>query len=73
MTLSASLIGAVGLLGLLSASFLVHLRRLTSLLKPLVDAEYGSATFLTGATRAKLQLRVSTSGLLIRKSPEPIL
>ena len=52
---------------------LFHLRRLTSLFKPLVDAEYGSATFITGATRAKLQLRVSTSGLLIRKSPEPIL
>ena len=40
------------------------------ILRPLVDAEYGSATF-TGATArggATYQIRVSTSGLLVRAS-----
>lgn len=36
-------------------------------LKRLVDAEYGSATFLEVDRPARLEIRVSTSGLLIRR------
>ena len=36
-------------------------------LRPLVDAEYGSATFISAREPAELELRVSTSGLLFRK------
>ncbi len=44
-----------------------HLRRGLSLLSPLVDAEYGSATFVTAPDETAMwELRVSTSGLLIR-------
>lgn len=35
-------------------------------LAPLLDAEYGSATFITVDQPAEFQVRVSTSGLLIR-------
>jgi hypothetical protein len=35
-------------------------------LKPIVDAEYGSATFVPVRGRMELELRVSTSGLLFR-------
>jgi hypothetical protein len=45
---------------------LFDLRRRFALLAPLVDAEYGSATF-TGAREGGYELRVSTSGLLIRR------
>lgn len=43
-----------------------HLRWRYSLLRPLLDAEYGSATFMTADKPARLELRVSTTGLLIR-------
>lgn len=36
------------------------------LLGPLVDAEYGSAAFVAGSRPAQYQVRVSTSGLLMR-------
>ncbi|MDP2469321.1 MAG: hypothetical protein Q8W45_06945 [Candidatus Palauibacterales bacterium] len=46
---------------------LFHLRRALPLLSPLVDAEYGSATFVTAPVeKAMWEIRVSTSGLLIR-------
>jgi hypothetical protein len=45
---------------------LFRLRALALALRPLVDAEYGSATFVPAGRRAELELRVSTSGLLIR-------
>jgi hypothetical protein len=48
---------------------LFDLRRRYALLAPLLDAEYGSATFVDAARPAKLELRVSTSGLLIRPAP----
>lgn len=48
---------------------LFHLRRSMPLLAPLVDAEYGSATFVTTPEEVALwELRVSTSGLLIRRA-----
>src|SRR5256886_16215757 len=36
------------------------------LLGPLVDAEYGSAAFVAGTTPARYEVRVSTTGLLMR-------
>jgi hypothetical protein len=36
-------------------------------LRPVVDAEYGSATFISAREPTELELRVSTSGLLFRK------
>jgi hypothetical protein len=45
---------------------LFELRRKLPLLEPLVDAEYGSATFIAASRPAEYELRVSTSGLLIR-------
>jgi hypothetical protein len=42
------------------------LRRRFHLLSPLLDAEYGSATFVHVDKTAELEVRVSTSGLLIR-------
>lgn len=35
-------------------------------LGPLADAEYGSAAFVAGTTRAQYEIRVSTTGLLMR-------
>jgi len=35
-------------------------------LAPLVDAEYGSATFVAAGRPAQFEVRVSTTGLLIR-------
>jgi hypothetical protein len=35
-------------------------------LRPLVDAQYGSATFIQAATPATWEVRVSTTGLLVR-------
>lgn len=35
-------------------------------LRPLVDAEYGSATFIQATTPATWEVRVSTTGLLVR-------
>jgi len=37
-----------------------------SLLAPLVDAQYGSATFVAAGRPAQFEVRVSTTGLLIR-------
>lgn len=45
---------------------LFNLRRRYALLAPLVDAEYGSATFVSVEQAQRLEVRVSTSGLLIR-------
>ena len=48
---------------------LFRLRRLYPFLAPLLDAEYGSATFVMADRPAQFELRVSTSGLLIREMP----
>jgi hypothetical protein len=45
------------------------MRRRWSVLSPLVDAEYGSATFVAVNAPAEFEVRVSTSGLLIRGVP----
>lgn len=45
---------------------LFDLRQRHAFLSPLLDAEYGSATFVPVARPATLELRVSASGLLIR-------
>ncbi|HXM37052.1 MAG TPA: hypothetical protein VN908_00165 [Gemmatimonadales bacterium] len=42
------------------------LARATWLLRPLVDAEYGSATFVRATQPASYEVRVSTTGLLVR-------
>ena len=44
-----------------------NLRMRYSLLKPRVDAQYGSATFIPAKEFTELEIRVSTTGLLIRK------
>lgn len=46
--------------------FFIARRRL---LGPLVDAEYGSATFVPAALPATYEVRVSTTGLLLRRAP----
>ena len=43
------------------------LRQRYSLLRPLLDAEYGSASFFNTDKPAHFEIRVSTTGLLIRK------
>jgi hypothetical protein len=45
-----------------------HLRRRFQMLNPLVDAEYGSATFVGSGKPATFRILVSTTGLLVRKS-----
>jgi hypothetical protein len=45
---------------------LFDLRQRYAFLAPLLDAEYGSASFVPVTQRADLELRVSTTGLLIR-------
>jgi len=50
---------------------LFGLRRRYEFLSPLLDAEYGSATFVPVSTPVELELRVSTSGLLIREAKAP--
>jgi hypothetical protein len=50
---------------------LYSLRRRYAFLAPLVDAEYGSATFVPVTKPAELELRVSTSGLLLREAGKP--
>lgn len=47
---------------------LFELRRRYAVLAPLVDAEYGSATFVAVDEAATLEVRVSTTGLLIRRA-----
>ena len=46
---------------------LLGLRRRYEFLSALLDAEYGSATFVPVSKPVELELRVSTSGLLIRE------
>jgi hypothetical protein len=46
---------------------LYALRRRYTFLAPLLDAEYGSATFIPVTKAAELELRVSTTGLLLRE------
>jgi hypothetical protein len=48
---------------------LFALRRQSGRLALLVDAEYGSASFVAADRAKELELRVSTSGLLIREVP----
>jgi hypothetical protein len=43
------------------------LRQRYALLSPLLDAEYGSGTFIEVQQAIELEIRVSTTGLLIRK------
>lgn len=43
------------------------LRRRYAVLAPLVDAQYGSASFVPADRPAELEVRVSTTGLLIRE------
>lgn len=44
-----------------------ELRRRFPLFRPLVDAEYGSATFILANRPARFEIRVSTTGLLARE------
>ena len=44
------------------------LRRRYEFLSPLFDAEYGSATFVPVTRPAELELRISTTGLLMREA-----
>jgi hypothetical protein len=53
-------------LGSARAVDLFELRQRHAWLAPLFDAEYGSATFVPADRPVELELRVSTSGLLIR-------
>lgn len=46
---------------------LFDLRRRYALLSPLLDADYGSATFIMADEPVELEVRVSTSGLLVRR------
>jgi len=50
---------------------LFELRRRYTFLAPFLDAEYGSAAFVPVSEPAELELRVSTTGLLIRPAPAP--
>jgi len=45
-----------------------ELRRRFAVLNPLLDAEYGSATFINSNREEEFRLMVSTTGLLIRKT-----
>jgi hypothetical protein len=49
---------------------LYSIRRRYAFLEPLVDAEYGSATFVPVTKPAELELRVSTTGLLLRETKQ---
>ncbi len=46
---------------------LFALRRKYEVLSPLVDAEYGSASYVTAEQAQRFEVRVTTTGLLIRK------
>jgi hypothetical protein len=48
---------------------LFGLRRRYTFLAPLLDAEYGSGTFVPVTKPAEFEVRVSTTGLLIREVP----
>lgn len=58
-------------LGRARAVDLYGLRRRYEFLSPLLDAEYGSATFVPVTRPAEFELRVSTTGLLIREVTPP--
>jgi hypothetical protein len=47
---------------------LFELRQRYTLLAPLLDADYGSATFIEVNGPAQFEVRVSTSGLLVRRT-----
>lgn len=47
-----------------------YLRHKFPVLEPLVDAEYGSASYVAAKDGATLELRVSTTGLLLRDAPD---
>ncbi len=49
---------------------LFSLRQRFTFLKPLLDAEYGSATFIAADQPAEFEVRISTTGLLIRRVGE---
>ena len=49
---------------------LFELRQRYAWLAPLLDAEYGSASFVPVTKPAELEVRVSTTGLLIREAGE---
>ena len=46
---------------------LFDLRKRYTFLSPLLDAEYGSASYVTVSRPAEIELRVSTTGLLMRE------
>ena len=46
-----------------------QLARFLARFGPVVDAEYGSATFVSARQPTELELRISTSGLLFRRLP----
>ena len=48
---------------------LFDLRQRYAFLAPLLDAEYGSASYVAVSRPAQVELRVSTSGLLMREMP----
>lgn len=50
---------------------LFELRQRYAFLEPLLDAEYGSATFTAVTRPAELELRVSATGLLMRDASAP--
>ena len=50
---------------------LFDLRKRHAFLHPLLDAEYGSATFAAVDKPMELELRISTTGLLLRESQVP--
>ena len=50
---------------------LFGLRRRYAFLSPLLDADYGSAAFVPVTRPADFELRVSTTGLLIRETTKP--
>ena len=50
---------------------LFELRQRYAFLEPLLDAEYGSATFAAVTRPAELELRVSATGLLMRDASAP--
>lgn len=58
-------------LGTVEPIDLFSLRRKYEVLSPLVDAEYGSASYVTAEQAQRFEVRVSTTGLLIRKAGNP--
>jgi hypothetical protein len=49
---------------------LFELRRRFGFLEPFYDAEYGSGTFVAVSKPAELEVRLSTTGLLIREAAQ---